>query len=66
MVGDHINGQRRSFQIVAPIHESLEDHEQFFVVGVIIEFGFGKCAEGNATGCISPSGRVIERIAPMA
>ena len=44
MVGDHINGQSRSFQIMAPIRESLEDREQFFVVGVIIEFGFGECA----------------------
>ena len=32
MVGDHINGQCRSFQIMAPICESLEDREQFFVV----------------------------------
>ena len=66
MVGDHINGQHRSFQIVVPIHESLEDREQFFVMGVIVEFGFGEVREWNATGCISPSGRVIERIAPMA
>ena len=51
MVGDHINGQRRSFQIVAPIGESLKDCKEFFVVGVIIEcvgviieFGFGECA----------------------
>ena len=66
MVGDHINRQSRSFQIMAPIHESFEDHEQFFVMGVIVEFGSVSVREWNATGCISPSGRVIERIAPIS
>ena len=38
MICDHIDQSTRTFEEVSPDMESLKDCEQFFVVGVIIEF----------------------------
>ena len=38
MICDHVNWSTRAFEEVSPDTESLKDCEQFFVMGVIIEF----------------------------
>ena len=38
MIHDHVDRSTRTFEEVSPDTESLKDCEQFFVVGVIIEF----------------------------
>ena len=38
MIRDHVNWSTGAFKEVSPDMESLKDCEQFFVVGVIIEF----------------------------
>ena len=38
MIRDHVNRSTGTFEEVSPDTESLKDCEQFFVVGVIIEF----------------------------
>ena len=38
MIHDHVDWSTRTFEEVSPDMESLKDCEQFFVVGVIIEF----------------------------
>ena len=39
MIGDHVDGVTRTFEVVAPHFECLEDHEELFVVDIIIKFG---------------------------
>ena len=38
MIRDHIDWSTRTFKEVSPDMESLKDCEQFFIMGVIIEF----------------------------
>ena len=38
MIRDHVDWSTRTFEEVSPDMESLKDCEQFFVVGVIVEF----------------------------
>ena len=38
MICDHVDWSTRTFEEVSPDMESLKDCEQFFVMGVIIEF----------------------------
>ena len=38
MIHDHVDWSTGSFEEVSPDMESLKDHEQFFVMGIIIEF----------------------------
>ena len=38
MICDHVDWSTGTFKVVSPDTESLKDCEQFFVVGVIIEF----------------------------
>ena len=57
MICDHVNRSTRTFKEVSPDMESLKDCEQFFVMGVIIEFwgteGVGMESHGDKTGiCI--------------
>ena len=38
MIRDHIDWSTRTFKIVSPDTESIEDHQQFFVMSVVVEF----------------------------
>ena len=38
MIHDHIDRSTRTFEVVSPDTESIEDRQQFFVVSVIVEF----------------------------
>ena len=38
MICDHIDRSTRTFEVVSPDMESIEDHQQFFVMSVIVEF----------------------------
>ena len=38
MICDHIYQSTRTFEVVSPDTESIEDCQQFFVVSVIVEF----------------------------
>ena len=38
MIHDHIDRSTRTFEVVSPDMESIEDHQQFFLVSVIVEF----------------------------
>ena len=42
MIHDHINQSTGTFEVVSPDTESIEDHQHFFVVSVIVEF---QCTE---------------------
>ena len=42
MISDHIDGVAQTFEVVAPHLECLKDHEEFFVMDVIIKFGAQK------------------------
>ena len=43
MICDHIDQSIRTFEVVLPDMESIEDRQQFFVMSVIVEF---QCTEG--------------------
>ena len=38
MIHNHVDQSTRTFEVVSPDMESFKDCEQFFVVGVIVEF----------------------------
>ena len=38
MICDHIDQSTGTFEVVSPDTESIEDHQQFFVMSVIVEF----------------------------
>ena len=42
MICDHIDWSTRTFEIVLPDTESIEDRQQFFVMSVVVEF---RCTE---------------------
>ena len=42
MIHDHIDQSTRTFKVVSPDMESIEDCQQFFVMSVIVEF---QCTE---------------------
>ena len=42
MIGDHVDGVAQTFEVVASCLEHLEDHEEFFVVDVVIKFSTRK------------------------
>ena len=66
MIRDHVNRSTGTFEEVLPDMESLKDCEQFFVMGVIIEFWGTEVWEWKATGWISPELVWMERMAPRA
>ena len=42
MICDHIDGVTRTFEVVVPCFEHLEDREEFFVVDIVVKFGTQK------------------------
>ena len=42
MVSDHINGVRGSFEVMSPNLKSRVDGQEFFVMSVVVQFGWGK------------------------
>ena len=66
MICDHVDRSTGTFKEVLSDMESLKDCEQFFVMGVIIEFGALKVQEWKATGWISLESVWMERMAPRA
>ena len=43
MICKHVNRNTRTFEVVSPDKESLEDCQQFFIVGIVVEFWQGEC-----------------------
>ena len=58
MIHDHINQSTRTFKVVSPDTESIEDHQQFFVVSVIVEFRCTEDPTTQSTTSINPSSLV--------
>ena len=50
VVGDHVNRSSGALQVVPPGLERLEDSEEFFVVGVVIEFRLMKRTQKECDG----------------
>ena len=48
VIHDNINGSARAFQVVSPDTESFENGQEFFVMGVIVEF---RRAESTGMEC---------------
>ena len=48
VIHNNINGSSRAFQVVSPDMESFKNGQEFFVMGVIVEFGR---AEGMGMEC---------------
>ena len=44
MIRHHVDWSGGTFKVVSPDTESLEDSQEFLVMGVVIEFRGGKCA----------------------
>ena len=42
MICDHVDGVTRTFEVVAPCFECLEDCKELFVVDIIIKFSTRK------------------------
>ena len=42
MICEHVNRNTRTFEVVSPDMESLEDRQQFFIVGIVVEFWWGE------------------------
>ena len=42
VIGDHIDRSCRAFKVVSPDTESFKDCKEFFVVGVVVQFGRGE------------------------
>ena len=41
MICEDVNRNTRTFEVVSPDTESLEDRQQFFIVGIVVEFWWG-------------------------
>jgi len=66
VVGDNIDWSSGTFKVMSPFLKSLKDGQEFFIVSVIIQSGAVRVREWRATGWISPSENMIERIAAIA
>jgi len=47
VIGDHINQKSRAFEVMSPLFESFKNHEELFVVDVIVEFRESQDANGS-------------------
>ncbi|KIK12604.1 hypothetical protein PISMIDRAFT_120588, partial [Pisolithus microcarpus 441] len=50
MVGDHVDRGGGALKVVLPMAEGLKNCQKLFVMGVIIEFGSGKCVGVESDG----------------
>lgn len=44
MIGDYVDRSARTLKVLSPDFKGFENSQEFFVMGVIVQFGRGKCA----------------------
>ena len=42
MISEHVNQKSRAFKVMSPSFKSFKNHEELFVVDIIVEFWSGK------------------------
>jgi hypothetical protein len=56
VIRDNVDGNRGSFEVVPPVFERFEDGEEFFIVGVVVQFGWRQAAREEGYGVNFPVG----------
>jgi hypothetical protein len=57
MICHHVNWRSRAFEIMSPDSECFKDGQEFFVVGVVVQFGD---AQGSGMECNGMNMSVVE------